>query len=98
MRKLLTIAVAVTALIGFAGSTTAGVSSAVKGVTVSMVQKTAWDDCHDWDGHRHMCRDAGWDHHHDRGWVGARSCRMRGHDHFLGEDGHWHECPHRGGY
>ena len=97
MRKFLTIAVAVAAVAGFAGSTSAGVGTAVKVSPVSMIQKAAWEDCHDWDGHRHMCRDKGWDHHND-GMYGERSCRMRGHDHYIGEDGHWHECKHHGGY
>ncbi|HEY3813281.1 MAG TPA: hypothetical protein VGL66_08630 [Caulobacteraceae bacterium] len=98
MRKFLTIAVALAAAAAFAGSTTAGVSPAVKVGHVSLVQKAAWDDCHDWDMHKHECRDKGWDHHHDKGWMGERSCRDRGHDHYLGEDGHWHECKHQGGY
>ena len=98
MRKFLTIALAAAALTGFAGSTVAGVGQAVKVSPVSMIEKAQWNDCHDWDGHKHMCRDKDWDHHHDRGFMGEKSCRMHGHDHFLGEDGHWHECPHKGGY
>ena len=98
MRKFLTIALALAAVTGFAGSTIAGSGQAVKVSPVSMIEKAQWNDCHDWDGHKHMCRDKDWDHHHDRGFMGEKSCRMHGHDHFLGEDGHWHECPHKGGY
>ena len=97
MRKFLTIALALAAVTGFAGSTVAGVGQTVKVSPVSMVQKAAWEDCHDWDGHKHMCRDKGWDHHND-GMYGKGSCRMHGHDHYIGEDGPWHECPHKGGY
>ena len=97
MRKFLAIAAAAAAVIGFAGSTTAGVAVAVKGASVSMVQKADWVDCHDWDGHKHRCRDAGWDHGHD-GWYGKGTCRIHDHDHYIGDDGRWHECPHKGGY
>jgi hypothetical protein len=97
MRKFLTIAVSAVALVGFAGSSVAAVGSAVHAAPASMVQKIEWHehDCSNWDMRHHECRDKGWNHGHD--WYGRESCRRRGHDHFIGEDGHWHECP-RGRY
>ena len=92
MRKFLIAAVAAASLVGFGGATGAAVISHAP--QVSMIQKAGWDDCHDWDGHRHECRDKGWDRHHDHSWWGEDSCRRHGHDHFMGDDGHWHECHH----
>jgi hypothetical protein len=93
MRKFLMTALAVTAMVGFAAPTFAG-GAVVTGhapMQSSMVQKAGWDDCHDWDGHRHECRDKGWDRKREGEYRGEGSCRRHGHDHYF-EDGHWHEC------
>lgn len=94
MRKLLTIALATAVMASYATIGNAGVSAMVHAPAYSSVQKAEWHDCHDWDNHRHECRDHGWDRHHDHSWFGPESCHHHGHDHFLGEDGHWHECHH----
>ncbi len=92
MRKLLVIALAAASMAGFASITQAGVGTVVHAQPVSMITKAEWRDCREWDRRRHECRDREWDRHHDRSWYGERSCRERGHDHFIGEDGRWHEC------
>jgi hypothetical protein len=96
MRKLLITALAAASVVGFAGSSFAGAGGALSAhaPAVSMIQKAEWHDCRDWDGRRHECRDKDWDRHHDHSWWGPESCRRHGHDHFLGDDGHWHECHH----
>jgi hypothetical protein len=100
MRKFLTLALAAACLAGYASSSFAGVGGAVAAhaPAVSLMTKAEWRDCREWDRDRRECRDRDWDRHHNRNWYGIRSCRLRGHDHFIGEDGHWHECPRRGGY
>ena len=56
-----------------------------------------WRDCRDWDHDGRRCRDTDWDDHRMRGYMGIRSCRVRGHDHYF-DDGRWHECPHHDHY